>query len=241
MDKRLSEHDWGIIVALDIEDFEETLDLVRKVDKVEGVIGYKVGLTSVLHLGIVEAVRRIRAETDQFLVYDHQKAGPDMADMGPKFGAMCAKSDIDGLILFPMAGPTATTMFVQGAIDNDLLPLVGGQIPHSDYLVSGGGYVADDALDRIMSDAAAAGATSFILPANEKETNRKRAEWVAENVKDGRMFVTGIGPLGGGITESFNLVEAVKRRYAIVGRSITAAKDPHEAAKKLVEEAHSAL
>ena len=99
--------DMGIVPALDI-DFHEHLErLVRETSKREGVAGYKLGLTSVLRFGLAESVRRLRDLTDLPILYDHQKAGADMPDMAGKYTAMCKEADVDGLILFPVAGPTA--------------------------------------------------------------------------------------------------------------------------------------
>ncbi len=71
----------------------------------KGVAGYKLGLTSVLRFGLTESVRRLRDLTDLPIVYDHQKAGPEMPDMAVRYTALCKEAAVDGLILFPVAGP----------------------------------------------------------------------------------------------------------------------------------------
>src|SRR5580692_8380933 len=156
--------DMGIVPALDIDSHEHLEQVVRETSKREGVAGYKLGLTSVLHFGLRESVRRLRDLTDLPIVYDHQKAGPDMAK---KYTALCKEADVDGLILFPVAGPTAVDQFVGEAIRADLTPFVGGEIPVPDYGVSGGGYMLDDALDRILARAAQNKCDHFVLPAHD--------------------------------------------------------------------------
>ena len=138
----------GIIVALDadtVDACKKTIDLTTTVD---GVVGYKLGMTMALNLGLAEAVRQLRSHTVLPLLYDHQKAGPDVVDMAAKFAALCANAKVDGLILFPLAGPRAVEGFVGESLKQGILPLVGGDLPFPDFNISGGGYVADDALER---------------------------------------------------------------------------------------------
>ncbi|HXP30907.1 MAG TPA: hypothetical protein VN832_07440 [Stellaceae bacterium] len=156
----------GIIPALDSETLDEIKAVVAATTRITGVVGYKVGLTAVLRLGLAKAVQELRGVTDLPLIYDHQKAGPDVPDMAAKFTAICREAGVDGLILFPVAGPRAVREFAGGALRNGLLPIVGGDLPLPDYNVSGGGYVADDALARIIADAVALGVDHFVIPAN---------------------------------------------------------------------------
>ena len=110
--------DMGIVPALDIDSHEHLERVVRETSKREGVAGYKLGLTSVLRFRLAESVRRLRDLTDLPILYDHQKAGADMPDMAGKYTAMCKEADVDGLILFPVAGPTAVDGFVVGSARN---------------------------------------------------------------------------------------------------------------------------
>ncbi|MEP9353089.1 orotidine 5'-phosphate decarboxylase / HUMPS family protein [Xanthobacter sp. KR7-65] len=223
----------GLVPALDIETQERFDAVVKATSGVEGVAGYKLGLTSVMRHGLKEAMRRVRDLTDLPILYDHQKAGPDMPDMAKKFTALCAEAEVDGLILFPVAGPTAVDGFVGEALKAGIAPVVGGEIPVADYGVSGGGYLLDDALDRILARSAAAGADHFVLPAHDIAKVTRWSQWIAGNVKDPLVFLTGFGSLGGTIAGAFAAAQACPRRFAIVGRLITDAPDPAAAAAKL--------
>lgn len=225
----------GIVPALDIDSHEHLELVVRETSKREGVAGYKLGLSSVLHLGLKEAVRRLRDMTDLPILYDHQKAGPDMPDMAVKFTAMCKEADVDGLILFPVAGPTAVDGFVGEAVRAGLIPVVGGEIPVPDYGVSGGGYMLDDALDRILVRAVHNKADHFVLPAHDLGKIRRWSKWIAANVASPLVLLTGFGALGGGIETSFAVAAACPRRFAVVGRLITRSKTPGDAASHLYE------
>src|SRR5437868_4303282 len=114
----------GILPALDMDSLDDMCRVVEQTSRVEGVIGYKVGLTATLRLGLEGAIKLLRAVTDLPLIYDHQKAGPDVPDMAAKFAATCHAAGADGLILFPVAGPRAVREFVGNALKHHLLPLV---------------------------------------------------------------------------------------------------------------------
>jgi orotidine-5'-phosphate decarboxylase len=226
----------GIVPALDIDSPEHLERVVRETSKREGVAGYKLGLTSVLRFGLTESVRRLRDLTDLPIVYDHQKAGPDMPDMAVKYTALCKEADVDGLILFPVAGPTAVDGFVGEAIRAGLIPFVGGEIPVPDYGVSGGGYMLDDALDRILVRAVHNKADHFVLPAHDTAKIKRWSAWIAANVASPLVLLTGFGALGGSIETSFAAAGACRRRFAIVGRLITGSKAPGDAAAHLYEQ-----
>ena len=228
--------DLGIVPALDIDSHEHLELVVRETSKREGVAGYKLGLTSVLRFGLQESLRRLRDLTDLPIIYDHQKAGPDMPDMAKKYTAMCKEADVDGLILFPVAGPTAVDRFVGEAIGAGLIPIVGGEIPVPDYGVSGGGYMLDDALDRILVRAVRNKADHFVLPAHDVAKIERWSKWIAANVPSPLLLLTGFGALGGSIETSFAAAAVCKRRFAIVGRLITGSKTPGEAAAQLFEQ-----
>ena len=226
----------GVVPALDIDSHEQFEFVVKSTNAVPGVAGYKLGLTTVLRFGLKESMRRLRDLTDLPVLYDHQKAGPDMPDMAKKYTAMCADAGVDGLILFPVAGPTAVDSFAGEAVKAGLAPVVGGEIPVSDYCISGGGYMADDALDSILARAASVGAKDFVLPAHDATKVKRWSSWIAANVPDAAVFLTGFGSLGGTIETAFVVSAPCKRRYAIVGRLITQSADPATAARKLFAE-----
>ena len=74
----------GIIPALDNATLDGVLKTVEACAAIEGVVGFKIGLTTALQLGLSKAVSTIREITDLPIIYDHQKAGADIPDMGEK-------------------------------------------------------------------------------------------------------------------------------------------------------------
>lgn len=229
----------GVIVALDADTVDACKRTIDATTAVEGVVGYKLGMTTALRLGLAEAVRQMREHTDLPLLYDHQKAGPDVFDMAAKFAALCAEAKVDGLILFPLAGPRAVEAFVGESIKQGILPLVGGDLPFPDFNVSGGGYVADDALERIVDHAVEAGANHFVIPGNTPDKLRHHSARLKEKLRAPVFIVPGIGPLGGKIGE---LVAAANgcSVYGVVGRAVYGVPDQTAAARALVDEAMAA-
>lgn len=226
----------GVVPALDLDSPEATVRLVEATTSIEGIVGYKLGLTMVLRFGLAEAVRRIRRVTPLPLLYDHQKAGPDVPDMAAKFTALCREAGVDGLILFPLAGPRAVEQFVGRSLENGLVPLVGGALPLADYMVSGGGYIADDALPRIIEASLSLGADHFVVPGDSAARVSRMAAFLAERATNPTLLIPGIGALGGSLPEAFTAA-GTARVYAIIGRAIYGASDPAEAARRLAGEA----
>ena len=226
----------GIMPALDMRTLDDVKRVVENTTRIEGVVAYKVGLTVTLPHGLPEAMRQLRTVTDLPLIYDHQKAGPDVPDMAPKFAQTCKESGADGLILFPLAGPRAVDGFVGGALAHRLLPIVGGDLPLAVYNASGGGYVIDNALNLIFERAIASGADHFVVPGNTPDKVAHHAAWLVDAVKTPQLFIPGIGPLGGNIADTFAAADGC-RAYAVVGRAVYGADDPAEAARQLAGEA----
>lgn len=228
----------GIMPSLDMESLDEARGVIEKTTRIDGVVAYKFGLTTVLRHGLAQTVDAMRQVTDLPLIYDHQKAGADVPDMAAKFAATCREAGVDGLILFPVAGPRAVSEFVGHAYKNRLLPVIGGDLPLPEYNIKGGGYIADDALFRIIERCVGMKADHFVVPATQPEKIRSISEWLTRGLEAPFLFLPGIGPLGGGISEAFSEAPGC-RCYAVVGRAVYGADDPGEAARKLGAEALS--
>jgi len=226
----------GVVPALDVDSTDDLRRLVEATHDVEGIVGYKLGVVGALRLGLRGAVQAIRDITDLPVIYDHQKAGADIPDMAAKYASICSEAGVHSLILFPLAGERAVREFVGHARQEGLVPIVGGALPFAEYHVSGGGYVADDALDRIFALGAKLRVTDFVIPANDPETVRRYAEGLRSEVNRPGVFLPGIGALGGSIESAFVAASGC-RRYAVIGREIYKSEDPRIRARQLGEEA----
>ena len=228
----------GVIPALDSDKLYDILRTVELSTNIDGIVGYKVGLTLAMRLGLPNAVSALREVTDLPIIYDHQKAGADVPDMGKKFCQLAADSGVSGLVLFPLAGPRAVDAFVGSALDAGMFPLVGGDLPLTDYNASGGGYVIDDVLDKIFRRAITLGAEHFIVPGNTAEKISYHAKWLRTKTAKASLVIPGIGALGGNIPDCFAAAGGCSA-YAVIGRAIYGAADPAEAAKRFCGEALS--
>jgi orotidine-5'-phosphate decarboxylase len=231
-----SEPTHGVIPALDVSGLDDVLRLVEATTGIDGVVGYKVSQATVLEIGLVDAVKTLRTVTAHPLYYDHQKAGLDVPSNGPAFAAAVAAAGVDGMIVFPIAGPSAVRRFVRGALDHGVRPIVGASLPLPDFTISGGGWVADDVLPQVAELALAEGARDVIVPAHDPEQIAAVTAALSDRTPDLTFFLPGIGALGGAIPEAFRAVRG-PRAHAIVGRAIYADPDPTEATRRLAGEA----
>jgi orotidine-5'-phosphate decarboxylase len=224
--------EYGIVPALDLESVEDIRRVVEDTCDVEGVVGFKLGMAGALRLGLANAVRSIREITDLPILYDHQKAGLDIPDMAKKFCAICREAGVDGLILFPLAGPSAVAEFVTHSQRQELSPILGGDFPIVEYKVSGGGYVVDDGPTRILEHGFKMGVEHFIVPSTNLDGVRRVSELLSTPSRKPTLLMTGIGTMGGRIRDAFAAAPGCSC-YAIVGRAVYASDSPKEAAKAL--------
>lgn len=228
--------EYGIIPALDLESVDAIRSVVEQTCEVDGVVGYKLGVAGALRLGLSGAVRAIREITDLPVLYDHQKAGLDIPDMARKYCAICQEAGVDALVLFPLAGPTAVEQFVVHTREHGMCPVVGGDFPMADYREAGGGYVANDGPQRIREKALELSVTHFIVPSTDPAEVRRVSESLSSRIGRPKLFLTGIGAMGGSIKTAFAAARG-SSCYAIVGRAVYGSASPKEAAKTLAAEA----
>jgi orotidine-5'-phosphate decarboxylase len=226
----------GIIPALDLDDAERLKRIVAATCEVEGVVGYKLGAVIALRLGLGPAIDAVRQLTDLPVLYDHQKAGTDIPSMSDGFTKACRDAGADGLVLFPLAGREAVRQFAERTRQRGMTPLVGGELPYPEYRARHGGFVHDGALARILDEATGVGVDHVIIPANDPKKVRRHTGAVRRRVARPSVFLPGIGTLGGSIDAAFAAAEGC-RRYAIIGRSIVAARRPATMARRFAEEA----
>lgn len=224
----------GVVPSLDIDSTDRLLRVIEQTCAVPGITEYKLG-GGPLRIGLAEVMKKIRAITDLPILYDHQKAGMDMPDNAKPYVEKCREAGVDGLLLFPVAGPEAVRQFVGRTLAAGMIPVAGGDILLPDYSISDGGFVADDAWERIVEIAAGIGGRHFVMPA-KRDKVRPRSQWLCEIVDHPVIYIVGFGPLGGRIDEAFAAAEACPALRAIVGRSICGQSDPGEAARRIVDE-----
>ncbi|RMF06003.1 hypothetical protein D6764_03350 [Candidatus Woesearchaeota archaeon] len=230
--ERLIDLDKSIIPSCDVSTLEELEALVKATCNVKGVGAYKIGLELVIPYGTKQVLSVIRKHTDLPVIYDHQKAGTDVPFVGKKFVQACR--DVDAIIIFPQAGPETEKAFIQAAMDEGMKIIVGGEMTHPAYLESDGGYLKDDAPERIYKLAAELGVTDFVVPGNKPDKIEKYRKMLESMGVEPTFYSPGLVAQGGKITDSAKA--AGKRWHAIVGRAIYQAEDMKKAAEELTKE-----
>lgn len=230
--------DKGIILAADVGSLEELRKLASLASGFPEVVGLKLGFSLALRFGLPTVVRVARDSASIPLIYDHQKAATDIPAMGEPFAALCKDAGLDAVIFFPHAGPKTLEGFIAGAINHELVPIVGAVMSHPAFLQSEGGYMADDSAARIFRTSIDAGVKSFVLPGTKLDLIKTLAEGPLAPACPATVMMPGIGTQGGSLAAAFRAVGR-HRPYAIIGSAIFKAPDPRAALEGFVQEMKS--
>ena len=228
----------SVIVAADVENIGQLKCLAQEVKDVAGIGGFKIGFRMGLK-GLTEAVDSVRRFYDNPLVpviYDHQKAGNDIPPMGKGFAEDLAEAGVTAAILFPFAGPKTQEVWIKNCFDAGLQVLVGGIMTHEKFLVSEGGYVADDAVKRIYQLACELGVRHFIVPGTKLDWVDEIYNWLFRGLGQDNfvLYAPGFIDQGGDINECASIVG--EEWHAIVGGAIYNAEDIYESAMNITRQ-----
>ena len=232
----LFEKEHGVIVACDVTSTERFRELVSETYHVEGVVGYKVGVTLGLSYGLKTLTDVVEEYCDLPLIYDHQKAGTDIPQMGEKFAEVCSNGGMKSVIIFPQAGPETEKAFIKAIFGRDMVPMVGGEMTHPAYLEKEGGFIKNDSPERMYRTGAESGAEYFILPGNRYDAIEKYNKLLSEIVPSPKYCMPGIGSQGGKIEKTFSILKG-HAAYAIVGSAIYRSDDMEKSAREFCSEA----
>lgn len=224
----------GIIVAADVDDLENLQRLIEEISGIPEIVAVKIGFSLGLRFGLPAVVKTMRESTALPVIYDHQKAGTDIPQMGRPFAEVCHDAGIDAVIFFPQAGPKTLQGFVTAAVEKSLTPIIGLVMSHPEYLQFEGGYIADDAPRRMAERALQLGVTAFVLPGTKPEIIRHYARGVLGGAQTAIMM-PGIGSQGGSLRAACEAT-APHRPFPIIGSAIYGAKCPRAAAASFTEE-----
>jgi len=164
------------------------------------------------------------------IIYDHQKAGNDIPDMGKGFAEDLKDAGVTAVILFPFTGPTTQEVWTKACLGVGLQVLTGGMMTHPKFLVSEGGYIADKSVERIFRLACQLGVQHFVVPGNKLDWVKRIRGWLIKELGEGNfvLYAPGFITQKGDISECGRI--AGKEWHAIVGSAIYEAKDMREAA-----------
>lgn len=220
----------SIIPSCDVDSLEKLGKLVKATCSVKGVGAYKIGFELVIPFGIEKVVKTIRKITKLPIIYDHQKAGTDIPEMGSKFMKACKL--VDAVILFPQAGPETEAAWIRAAQQSRMKVIIGGEMTHQAFLKSAGGFIEDNAPKRIYEIAASMGVADFVIPGNKLEKSMEYVKIIKNKVKNPVFYSPGLITQGGRISD---LAQQLASWHAIIGRAIYEAKDMRKAAEEMAK------
>ena len=237
--KKLIGSQRSIIVACDVSTKRDLYRLVRDTCCVPGIGGYKIGLELVILNGVAVfstiKVAFPEGAVNKPIIYDHQKGGTDIPDLGSKF-AKALSGFVDGVILFPFGGAQTAEDWIRACQDEGLVVLVGGHMTQKKFLVSEGGYIADKAPEQIYKLGAEMGVRDFVVPGNKVEFVVKYKQLLDEVLGRGNFTLYAPGFIGqGGVISETGKV-AGDNWHAIVGSAIYKAKDITAAAREITNQ-----
>ena len=224
----------SLIVAMDVEG-AWFYDLVTALELVESIGAVKFGFLQ-LNTGLescVELARRTLGEIP--IVYEHQKIGSGVTDGDFKFAKTLKRAGVDAVIIYPFTGPTTQQDWTKSLQDEGLAVLIGGVMTHGKFLLSEGGYVADEAVLKIYSLAIAQGVEHFVIPGNKLHWVTQIKQLLDDELGPGKYALYGNGFVrqGGDLVSCMNLVD--HKLHAIIGSAIYHCKNVEDMRKAAVQ------
>jgi orotidine-5'-phosphate decarboxylase len=237
MDKFTS-YDKSLIFAADVNNLTELGHFATHLRGIDGLSAIKIGFRLAFR-GLADAVKIIKmvCGDDMVVIYDHQKAGNDIPEMGKGFAKDLKSFGVDVAILFPFTGPRTQAVWTENCLNAGLQVMTGGIMTHPEFLVTEGGCIADEAPERIYRLAAAKlGVRHFVVPGNKPDWVRRIRGWLVEILGEGNFTLSAPGFItqGGSLSECGAV--AGNLWHAIVGSGIYKAENPREAAQKLASQ-----
>ncbi|MFH1298480.1 MAG: orotidine 5'-phosphate decarboxylase / HUMPS family protein [Patescibacteria group bacterium] len=210
----------GVIPACDVPDIDKLSDLVEATKDVSGIGGYKIGLELAIPYGLPAIVQSIRHHSQLPIIYDHQKGGTDIPELGSKFAKAVKGAGVDAVILFPFGGAATEKDWIKACQDVGLTVLVGGHMTQAKFLQSEGGFIADSAPEEIYRIAAKNGGVDFVVPGNKAPYVLQYRKVLTEVLGEGKfvLYAPGFISQGGDITETGKV--AGDDWFAIIGGAV---------------------
>lgn len=221
----------SVIVAADVPNLVALESLSEAMVGVQGIGGFKLGFT----LGLQDLARAVNVVKRKLggdfpIIYDHQKAGNDIPETGPGFAKVVKDAGVNSVILFPFAGPATQEAWTRCCLYAGLQVITGGIMTHKEFLVSEGGYIADEAVEQIYRNACEWSTPHFVVPGTKLDWVTKIRGWLVEELGEGNfvLYAPGFIAQGGVISECGQA--AGDKWHPIVGTAIY--KQPNAAAQR---------
>lgn len=230
----------SVIPACDVADLQKLGELVEATAGVTGIGAYKVGLELVIPFGLGRVTETIRKYSQLPIIYDHQKGGTDIPELGPKFAKAVKSSGVNAVILFPFGGAATEEKWIKSCQEEGLVVLVGGHMTQEKFLDNEGGFISYDAPERIYKLAAKNNTTDFVVPGNKTDFVLQYRQVLNEVLGEDNfiLYAPGFISQGGDISETGKVAGA--NWHAIVGSAIYK-KEGVEAMRQAAQEVTSQI
>ena len=194
----------------------------------------------VIPFGLGRVTETIRKYSQLPIIYDHQKGGTDIPELGPKFAKAVKSSGVNAVILFPFGGAATEEKWIKSCQEEGLVVLVGGHMTQEKFLDNEGGFISYDAPERIYKLAAKNNTTDFVVPGNKTDFVLQYRQVLNEVLGEGNfiLYAPGFISQGGDISETGKVAGA--NWHAIVGGAIYK-KDGVEAMREAAQEVTSQI
>lgn len=225
--------DKSLIVAMDV-DGAWFYDLMAALELVESIGAVKFGFFQ-SNTGLESCVELARTTLGDIpIIYEHQRIGSGIDEAGSKFAKTLRRAGIDAVIIYPFTGPKVQENWTKSLQDEGLGVFVGGVMTHGNFLVSEGGYVADEAVLKIYSLAVKLGIEHFLVPGNKLPWVKKIKTLLDQELGPGKYALCGNGFIrqGGDLMGCLDLVG--NKLHAIIGAAIYEHKSIEEMRKAAV-------
>lgn len=223
----------SLIVAMDV-DGAWFYDLMAALELVESIGAVKFGFFQ-SNTGLESCVELARCTLgDVPIIYEHQRIGSGIDEASSKFAKTLRRAGVDAVIIYPFTGPKVQANWIKSLQDEGLGVLVGGVMTHDNFLVSEGGYVADEAVLRIYSLAVELGIAHFLVPGNKLPWVQRIKALLDHELGPERYVLCGNGFIrqGGDLMACLELVG--NKLHAIIGSAIYEHKSIEEMRKAAV-------
>jgi len=210
-----SSKEYGLIVALDIEDRNRLLHVVESTKNY--VTAYKIGWPSILSHGpkIIEEISLYAPVICDFKIADIPEISGFIARKAYEYGA-------SGVIVHAFVGPKTVSNVIQISREFGGYTFVLIHMTHK-----GAERVFNIIMDNLIEIVAETSPEGVVAPATRIEVIRKVRERLPEKI----IISPGVGVQGGKVEETIR----AGTNYIIVGRSIYESENPGEAAKNILE------
>lgn len=225
----------SVIPACDVSNLEKLGEIVSATADVPGIGAYKVGLELSIPFGLSQVVQTIRRSSELPIIYDHQKGGTDIPDLGPKFAKAVKSSGADAVILFPFGGAATERKWIKACHEEGLTVLVGGHMTQPEFLESEGGFIAELGPNWIYTIATENGVSDFVVPGNKAPFVFQYRQLLERLLGVGNftLYAPGFISQGGDISETGKV--AGDNWHAIVGSAIYKAEGVENMRKAAME------